>query len=153
VLMLSANNILSPASGRPIVTPTQDMVIGGYYLTEMVPGAKGEGRIFRHAWEAYRALDEGHLALHAKIRLVGPRQEDGTREERETTVGRMLFEDALPADYIERFGHINEAIRKKDMGVIVERLAEGYRKADVAEALDAIKNACYRYAAQSGLTI
>jgi DNA-directed RNA polymerase subunit beta' len=153
VLMLSANNILSPASGRPIVTPTQDMVIGAYYLTEMVPGAKGEGRVFRHSWEAYRALDEGHVSLHAQIRLVGPRLEDGSREERLTTVGRMLFEDALPADYIERFGHIDEAVRKRDMGIIVERLAETYRKADVAEALDGIKNACYRYAAQSGLTI
>jgi DNA-directed RNA polymerase subunit beta' len=58
VLMLSANNILSPASGRPIVTPSQDMVIGGYYLTEHVDGAKGEGRVFRHLWEAMRAYDE-----------------------------------------------------------------------------------------------
>ena len=55
VLMLSANNILSPASGRPIVVPTQDMVIGGYYLTEQVAGAKGEGRVFRHRWEVERA--------------------------------------------------------------------------------------------------
>jgi DNA-directed RNA polymerase subunit beta' len=153
VLMLSANNILSPASGRPIVTPTQDMVIGAYYLTELVPGDKGEGRTFRNAWEAYRALDEGHLSLHAQIRLVGPRLEDGSREERQTTVGRMLFEEALPADYIARFGHIDEAVKKRDMGIIVERLAEQYRKAEVAEALDGIKNSCYRYAAQSGLTI
>src|SRR5215212_9150356 len=153
VLMLSANNILSPASGRPIVTPTQDMVIGAYYLTELVPGAKGEGRTFRNTWEAYRALDEGHLSLHAKIRLVGPRLEDGSREERETTVGRVLFEDSLPADYIKRFGHITETVKKRDMGIIVERLAEQYRKAEVAEALDGIKNSCYRYAAQSGLTI
>jgi DNA-directed RNA polymerase subunit beta' len=153
VLMLSANNILSPASGRPIVTPTQDMVIGAYYLTELVPGAKGEGRVFRHTWEAYRALDEGHLSLHARIRIVGPRQEDGTREDWETTVGRVLFESALPADYVARFGHIDETVKKRDMGIIVERLAEQYRKAEVAEALDGIKNVCYRYAAQSGLTI
>ena len=65
VLMLSANNILSPASGRPIVTPTQDLVIGAYYLTEGTPGAKGEGRVFRHLWEALRAYDEGGLDLHA----------------------------------------------------------------------------------------
>ena len=65
VLMLSANNILSPASGRPIVTPTQDMVIGSYYLTEEVVGAKGEGRTFRHHWEVLRAVDEGALSLHA----------------------------------------------------------------------------------------
>jgi DNA-directed RNA polymerase subunit beta' len=153
VLMLSANNILSPASGRPIVTPTQDMVIGAYYLTELVPGAKGEGRAFRHSWEAYRALDEGHLSLHARIRLVGPREEDGTRVDRETTAGRLLFEEALPTLYVEQFGHITETVKKRDLGIIVERLAEQFRKAEVAEALDAIKNICYRYAAQSGLTI
>ncbi len=153
VLMLSANNILSPASGRPIVTPTQDMVIGAYYLTEQVDGSKGEGRTFRNTWEAYRALDEGHLSLHAKIRVVGPRLEDGSREERDTTVGRVLFEESLPKDYIKRFGHITETVKKRDMGIIVERLAEQYRKAEVAEALDGIKNSCYRYAAQSGLTI
>ena len=81
VLMLSANNILSPASGRPIVTPTQDMVIGAYYLTEDIAGAKGEGRSFRHAWEVFRALDEGALSLHAHIKLVGDR--DGRRQPRD----------------------------------------------------------------------
>ena len=102
VLMLSANNILSPASGRPIVTPTQDMVIGAYYLTELVPGAKGEGRTFRHTWEAYRALDEGHLSLHAKIRMVGPRLEDGTRDgARDTTVGRRAVR-GVPAGRLHR---------------------------------------------------
>ena len=74
VLMLSANNILSPASGRPIVTPTQDLVIGAYYLTEGTPGAKGEGRVFRHLWEALRAYDEGALDLHASITMRPPRQ-------------------------------------------------------------------------------
>ena len=74
VLMLSANNILSPASGRPIVTPSQDLIIGGYYLTEQVDGAKGEGRVFRHLWEAMRAYDEGALELHAPINLRPPRR-------------------------------------------------------------------------------
>ncbi len=92
VLMLSANNILSPASGRPIVTPSQDLIIGGYYLTEQVPGVAGEGRVFRHLWEALRAYDEGTLALHAKITMCPP-----GKERFETTVGRVLFEEALPA--------------------------------------------------------
>jgi DNA-directed RNA polymerase subunit beta' len=153
VLMLSSNNILSPASGRPIVTPTQDMIIGAYYLTELVPGAVGEGRVFRNVWEALRAKDEGALALHARIRLVGPRNEDGTRAERETTIGRVLFEEALPEGYVERFGHITAPIKKRDMGLLVEHLAEDYRKAEVAASLDQIKNLCYRYASQSGLTI
>src|SRR2546429_1546974 len=72
VLMLSANNILSPASGRPLVTPTQDMVIGAYYLTELVPGAKGEGRVFRHMHELERAYEEGTVDLHAEIEFRGP---------------------------------------------------------------------------------
>ncbi|TFH14247.1 MAG: DNA-directed RNA polymerase subunit beta', partial [Acidimicrobiales bacterium] len=118
VLMLSANNILSPASGRPIVTPSQDLIIGGYYLTEQVPGAAGEGRVFRHLWEALRAYDEGTLELHAKITMCPP-----GKERFETTVGRVLFEEALPADYPDQFGHFNETVKKKEMGVIVERLS------------------------------
>jgi DNA-directed RNA polymerase subunit beta' len=153
VLMLSANNILSPASGRPIVTPTQDMIIGAFYLTADDPGAKGEGRVFRHRWEVERALDEGSLALHAAIKIVGPRNGDGERKLIETTPGRMLFEAALPADYAQRFGHIDGAVKKREMGVIVERLSDHYSKAEVAEALDAIKAVCYRYASQSGLTV
>ena len=141
VLMLSANNILSPASGRPIVTPTQDMVIGAYYLTELVPGAKGEGRTFRHTWEAYRALDEGApVAARQDPRRRAAQRRTAAASERDTTVGRLLFEEALPTDYIKRFGHITETVKKRDMGIIVEHLAENYRKAEVAEALDGIKN-------------
>src|SRR5258706_1666511 len=106
VLMLSANNILSPASGRPIVTPTQDMVIGAYYLTELVKGDKGEGQTFRHMWEVLSAVDEGSLSLHAQIRLLGARDADGERAETITTPGRMLFEEVLPSDYPEKFGHV-----------------------------------------------
>ncbi len=148
VLMLSSNNILSPASGRPIVTPTQDMVIGGYYLTEMMEGAKGEGRVFRHLWELLRAYDEGTLSLHAEIRM---RPVDG--EEFVTTAGRALFEEALPDDYTDRFGHITDIIKKKEMGVMVERLSDNYEKAVVADSLDNVKNLCYRFATQSGLTV
>ena len=153
VLMLSANNILSPASGRPIVTPQQDIIIGGYYLTAARKSAKGEGRVYRRPWEVFRALDEGLIDIHAQIKLVGPRDDDGIRIELETTPGRLLFEEALPADYTERFGHITAGMRKREMGLIVERLSDNYRKAEVAEALDNIKNLCYRYASQSGLTI
>jgi DNA-directed RNA polymerase subunit beta' len=148
VLMLSANNILSPASGRPIVTPTQDLVIGGYYLTEHVAGAPGEGRVFRHMWEVLRALDEGSISLHASITMRRP-----GIDAYETTVGRAIFEEALPDDYTERFGHTDDTIKKKEMGVIVERLSENYPTAIVATSLDAIKNLCYRYASQSGLTV
>ena len=149
VLMLSANNILSPASGRPIVTPTQDMVIGGFYLTEHVDGAVGEGKVFRHLWEALRAYDAKTLELHATITM---RPGKGA-EAYDTTLGRALFESALPADYAERFGHVTKIVRKREMGEIVERLSENYEAVEVAAALDAIKNLCYRYASQSGLTV
>jgi DNA-directed RNA polymerase subunit beta' len=153
VLMLSANNILSPASGRPIVTPTQDLVIGGYYLTELVDDAKGAGRTFRHAWEAIRAYDEGSVALHAPINMLTPSQGEVKGTTRKTTVGRLLFEEALPEDYTSRFGHIEFLVKKREMGLIVERLSDNYGKAVIASSLDAIKNVCYRYAAQSGLTV
>ncbi len=148
VLMLSANNILSPASGRPIVTPSQDLIIGGYYLTEQVDGAKGTGRVFRHLWEITRALDEGGLHLHSPIVMRRPGEPAF-----DTTAGRLLFEEALPDDYPQRFGHIDELVKKKEMGVIVERLSDHYNKGTVAASLDALKNLCYRYASQSGLTV
>jgi DNA-directed RNA polymerase subunit beta' len=148
VLMLSANNILSPASGRPIVTPTQDMVIGGYYLTESIVGAPGEGRVFRHLWEVLRAYDEKTLDLHALITMRSPGVEPY-----ETTAGRALFEEALPADYTEQFGHFTDIVKKKEMGVIVERLSDNYDKSVIADSLDKVKNLCYRFATQSGLTV
>ena len=148
VLMLSANNILSPASGRPIVTPSQDLIIGGYYLTNDGPRTFGEGRVFRHNWEVLRAMDEGAIGIHAKIKM---RKADG--ELFETTPGRLLFEEALPEGYTARFGHIDKPIKKKEMGEIVEVLSDNFINAEVADSLDAIKAICYRYASQSGLTV
>src|SRR5690606_11623723 len=149
VLMLSANNILSPASGRPIVTPTQDLVIGGFYLTEHVEGAKGEGRVFRHLWEAIRAYEEGSLALHAMIEFRPP---SGVARY-DTTLGRALFQEALPADYAQRFGYIQTTMKKRELGIIVERLSDNYEAVEVARALDNIKDLCYKYATRSGLTV
>ncbi|NBT25318.1 MAG: DNA-directed RNA polymerase subunit beta', partial [Actinobacteria bacterium] len=87
VLMLSANNILSPASGRPIVTPSQDLVIGGFYLTEAFAGRKGEGQVFRHVYQVVRALDDKEIDLHAKIKLA-ERNSSGATIYTETTAGR-----------------------------------------------------------------
>ena len=149
VLMLSANNILSPASGRPIVTPSQDLIIGAFYLTVERDGMVGEGRVFRHHWEVLRALDEGGVHLHAKISM---RPGNGA-EPFATTPGRLMFEAALPPTYTEQFGHIVAPLKKKEMGTLVETLSDNFRKSEVAASLDAIKNICYRYATQSGLTI
>ena len=152
VLMLSANNILSPASGRPIVTPSQDLIIGAFWLTESVEGAPGHGRTFAQRWEVFRALDEGAIKLHTIIRMFD-RDLEGKRVAFETTPGRLLFEETLPLDYAEKFGHITAPVKKSEMGVIVERLSDHYDKSVIASTLDSLKAVCYRYASQSGLTV
>ena len=152
VLMLSANNILSPASGRPIVTPQQDLVIGGYYLTDQRDGMKGEGHVYRQLYEVVRALDSGDVELHAKIKIA-ERDDNGKQIYVDTTPGRLLFEERLPAGFVKKFGHIDQTLKKKEFGVIVERLSDHFTKSEIALALDGIKDLCYRYATQSGLTV
>ena len=149
VLMLSANNVLSPAHGRPLVTPTQDLIIGGYYLTEQVEGAKGEGRVFRHLHEVERAYEAGDIALHALIQYRGLDANGERLITEDTTAGRLFFNQALP----ESFEYVNARLDKKLMGAIVDRLARNEAKSVVATSLDAIKDLCYAFAARSGLTI
>ena len=165
VLMLSANNILSPATGRPITVPSQDMLFGGYYLTLEVDGAKGEGRVFRHTYEIEAALDADDVALHAKIELrveqdsetgdrlvaAGIEPDENGRLSITTTPGRVLFNEALPFGF--RF--INDLVGKRatPIATVVEELTAGYGRQEVAASLDRIKAAGFRYASQSGLTI
>jgi DNA-directed RNA polymerase subunit beta' len=170
ILMLSTNNVLSPASGRPIVTPSQDMVIGVFYLSELMEGAKGSGRVFADLDEAVMAYDLGELALHAPIRLrVGDLA--GTPERHvdlfgilgnlltpepvragsllDTTLGRALFNQVLPAS----FPYVNSAIVKSELRKIIEALIERYPRTEVQEALDGIKDLGFRFATKAGLTI
>nr|WP_268962982.1 DNA-directed RNA polymerase subunit beta' [Rhabdothermincola sediminis] len=152
VLMLSANNILSPADGRPLVTPTQDMIIGAYYLTEVVEGAKGEGSVFRHLHQVERAFEAGEIDLHARIQYRVPELvagRNGSTEYEPTTAGRVFFNTALP----DGFRFLNRPVDKKVMGQIVDELSKRYGKAAVGTALDRIKDLCFRYATRSGLTI
>ncbi len=176
ILMLSANNILSPATGRPIVTPTQDMVFGAYYLTLQKDGLNGEGRVFRHLYEVRHALESGAVDLHAKVTwrrpivAVSPQEIEGDVPEGvieapvatngaeavpyetiETTPGRIIFNTALPDD----FPFVNDIVgkRARSIGSIVEVLARDYHRVAVADSLDKIKELCFRYATQSGLTI
>jgi DNA-directed RNA polymerase subunit beta' len=154
VLMLSANNILSPANGRPLVTPTQDMIIGAYYLTEAVEGAPGEGTVFRRIDQLERALESGTIRLHSLIEfrapeLVATPANGQAATYHKTTAGRVLFNRALPATY----PFVNQLVTKREMGSLVDELARNYGKAVIAESLDGIKNLCFRYAMQSGLTI
>jgi len=153
ILMLSAHNILSPATGRPIAVPSHDMVFGAYYLTLTVDGAKGEGRAFRHLHEVEQAFEHGDIDLHAKIKLRTTVGTNGDTEnvEVETTAGRLLFNTALPDD----FPFVNELVSKKARSIasIVEEIADNYPKTVVAQSLDKIKDLGFRYATQSGLTI
>ncbi|MFZ9731675.1 MAG: DNA-directed RNA polymerase subunit beta', partial [Ilumatobacteraceae bacterium] len=148
VLMLSANNLLSPASGRPIVAPNQDLIIGGYYLTQMIEGRAGEGRAFRTMAELDNALDANLVTLHSKIHWYG----STVKKPLETTPGRLIMEEAFPEGYVARFGHIDKALGKAALAEIVERLSDHYPKSMVSVALDRIKSLCYRYASKSGLT-
>jgi DNA-directed RNA polymerase subunit beta' len=153
ILMLSAHNILSPATGRPIAVPSHDMVFGAFYLTMTVDGAKGEGRAFRHLYEVEQAFEHGDIDLQAKIKLRTVVGTNGDTEyaEVETTAGRLLFNTALPAD----FPFVNELVSKRARSIasIVEEIADDYPKTVVAESLDKIKDLGFRYATQSGLTI
>jgi len=157
VLMLSANNMLSPAHGKPLVTPTQDMIIGAYYLTSEVADATGAGRAYGRLDQVERDLDAGVLSVHASIQYRGSEFPDliaapangSATQYHSTTAGRLLFNRALP----EGFTYVNGVVRKSDMGRIVDRLAIEFPKAVASESLDAIKGLCFEYAMRSGLTI
>jgi DNA-directed RNA polymerase subunit beta' len=151
ILMLSAHNILSPSSGRPIATPTQDMVLGCYYLTLMCEGSPGEGKIFSDPIEAMCAYEARVIDLHAKIkvRFAGAMIE--------TTVGRVIFNDRvkldLDADPIANFNLTNCVIDKSALVHIVGKCARTHGVVKTAEILDQIKRLGFRFATQSGTTI
>ncbi|WP_046470623.1 DNA-directed RNA polymerase subunit beta' [Allosalinactinospora lopnorensis] len=162
LLMLATNNILKPSDGKPVTMPTQDMVIGLYYLTTLKEGAKGEGHAYRSPAEAIMAYDLGGLDLQARIslRVPGdiPPPRDWVRPEGhepggsyvlETTLGRYLFNETTPVDY----PFVNYQVAKKQISTLVNELAENYPKAQVATTLDALKDAGYTWATRSGLTI
>jgi len=145
ILMLSSNNILSPANGRPITSPTQDMVLGLYYLTMVRDGELGEGRAFSSIAEAIMAHDQHSVSLQAKIKI----RLDNSTETIETTIGRALFNEALPTD----FPYVDIDVTKKQLGGIVDRLAEFYPKVVVAQTLDALKALGFHWATRAGATI
>jgi DNA-directed RNA polymerase subunit beta' len=166
ILMLSTNNILKPADGRPVTMPTQDMILGLYHLTTLREHHIGAGNVYGTPAEALMASDARWLDLQApiKIRLKsvidvdnGPNApwvapegwESGQQLLLETTLGRTIFNDTLPDDY--RF--VNYEVTKKELGAIVNDLAERYPKVEVAQTLDALKAAGFHWATRSGITI
>jgi DNA-directed RNA polymerase subunit beta' len=161
ILMLSSNNILSPASGRPLAMPSLDMVTGLYYLCRLDEGTQGQGQAYGSPAEAIMARDVGDLDLHApiKVRLkesVPPRGwiapddwQPGEPFILETTLGRCLFNELLPEDY----PFVNIDLPKKAQAAIVNDLAERYPKVVVAGTLDNLKEAGFHWATRSGVTV
>ncbi|MGZ4209293.1 MAG: DNA-directed RNA polymerase subunit beta' [Actinomycetota bacterium] len=160
ILMLSSNNILSPAHGRPIAVPTQDMVLGIYYLTYLQEGAKGEGKIFGSAAEAIMALDFNEVSLQAKIKIrlehkdvpwARETTEDGEVVVKpfETTIGRAIFNEALPDDYT----YVNQVVHKRELQDIIDNCVNRYDKVEVGRILDRFKELGFHYATRAGVTI
>ncbi|MDO4241411.1 MAG: DNA-directed RNA polymerase subunit beta' [Microbacteriaceae bacterium] len=155
MLMLASNNILKPSDGRPVTLPAQDMIIGLHHLTTVKEGATGEGRAFSSIAEAILAFDQHTLDLgaKAKIRLSGYVCPKGEHHDTpvlvETTLGRALFNEALPADY----PYFDKQADKGALSALVNDLAERYPKVKVAETLDAIKDAGFYWASRSGVTV
>lgn len=145
VLMMSTNNILSPANGRPLTVPSQDMVLGCYWLTQERPGAKGEGKVLYSPEEVRIAYDAGELEEHAKIKV----RIQGVLVD--TTVGRVLFGEVLPAGI--DFSCVNQVSTKKEMAKLVDLV---YRQAGPHETvimLDKLKNLGFFYATKAGVSI
>ena len=142
LLMLSSHNILSPAHGGPVTVPTQDMVLGLYYITKSRAGMKGEGMKFSSLIEARQAYDQGIVALHARIEV----RVDGKLQE--TTMGRVLFNEIVP----DGVGYINEVLTKKNLRGIISRVlkASGFPK--TARFLDELKKLGFERATEGGLT-
>jgi DNA-directed RNA polymerase subunit beta' len=167
VLMLSANNILSPANGLPLAVPTQDMVLGIYYLTKAKPGAKGEGRAFGHTEEVVLALESGEVELLTPIRLRYegemidlsaayddqdvPHAESVTlkRQFINTTVGRVIFNDHLPKE----MPFINGLIKKKGVQQLCYYCYLRFGLKRTVQMLDELKELGFQYATKSGISI
>ncbi len=143
LLMLSSHNILSPQNGSPIVLPTQDIVLGCYYLTKMKEGDKGEGMIFPSAEEVIIAYDIGVVGLHAKIKV----RIDGQLIE--TTVGRVIFNQIVPKE----IGYINQLLVKKNFSALIGKMFMKLGNTITAKFLDDLKDLGFKYATMGGISI
>jgi DNA-directed RNA polymerase beta' subunit len=145
VLMMSVNNILSPANGKPIVVPTQDMVLGIYYLMKERNGAKGEGKIFADPEDVRIAYDAGILDEHARIKV----RMNGSFVE--TTTGRIVFSEILPPGIT--FPMINKDMTKKELGKLIDFIYKKTGKRDSVVFLDNLEQLGFKYATKSGVSI
>ncbi|MCW2780989.1 MAG: DNA-directed polymerase subunit beta, partial [Marmoricola sp.] len=161
ILMLSTNNILKPSDGRPVTMPTQDMIIGIYFLTLDRDNQPGIGRAFANTAEAIMAFDRKEITLQSKVKIrlsdivppagtvIPDGWTDGAPITLETTLGRAIFNEALPSNY----EYVEFPVGKNELGKIVNNLAERYTKVEVANSLDALKDTGFAWATHSGVTV
>jgi len=163
-LMLSANNLLKPQDGKPVAVPSQDMVLGSYYLTIDNDAEIGTGKVFKDEIEVQLAYDNGDVGLHAPIRIRRNGLFNGVPVTRivETTPGRMVFNGAIPQDlgFVDRSNsdtcldyEIGMSCGKKELGKIIAKCIEAYDFAKTAEVLDSIKNLGFKYSTRGAITI
>ena len=164
-LLLSPNNLLKPSDGGPVAVPSQDMVLGIYYLTQERPGAKGEGKSFKNINEAITAYENGYLTLHSriKVRRTGINA-DGEKESRiiESTLGRFLFNEIITQDlgFVDRTKdenflklEIDFHVGKKQLKQILEKCINTHGATKTAEILDSIKSLGYKYSTRAAMTV
>jgi len=144
LLMLSSNNILNPKDGRPVAIPTQDMVLGIYYLTVEEPGVQGEGKVFKDSEEAVMAYYNNVISLHALIKVRMP-----DKSILETTVGRIIFNEVIPPE----LGYINQMADKKVLSKIVDDCYRRLGFSATTKLLDGIKKLGFTFATKAGITI
>ncbi|MBQ8382912.1 MAG: DNA-directed RNA polymerase subunit beta' [Clostridia bacterium] len=163
-LMLSANNLLKPADGKAVAVPSQDMVLGSYYLTIDRDGEKGEGKIFRDFNEATMAYENGIIEMHTPIKVRVTKEIDGVMHSAiiDATYGRLIFNQAIPQDlgYVDRTDparlldlEIHFTCGKKQLGEIVDRTIKIHGPEKTAEVLDAIKSMGYKYSTIASISI
>ncbi len=164
LLMLSANNLLKPQDGKPVTVPSQDMVLGSYYLTIDRDTEPGAGKVFRNKEEALMAYDEGVIGIHAPIKVRMSKEIDGEIVTGlvDATAGRLIFNEKIPQDlgFVERNTkqdmlklEIMETCGKKQLGKIVDRCISMHGFNVTAEVLDAIKSMGYKYSTKGALTV
>lgn len=160
--MLSVNNLLKPQDGKPVTVPTQDMILGAYYLTMEVQGEPGEGNYYSSPEEAVMAYYNHDLGLHAKVFVRIQKEIDGKLETRkvETTVGRLIYNEGIPQNlgFVDRTKpenlfepELNFAVSKKNLGKIIAKSINVNGLSATAELLDYIKSMGFKHSTTAGL--
>ena len=163
-LMLSVNNLLKPQDGKPVTVPTQDMILGAYYLTVQIDGEQGEGMYFSDPDEALMAYQNGDVGLHCKVKVRMTKEIDGEIKHKtiETTVGRIIYNEGIPQDlgFVDRSDpehafdlEIDFPVIKKNLGTIIAKCINAHGLSKSAEVLDYIKATGYKYSTKGAITV